>query len=149
VSTRWLPADMPAPSVTRETLPFWRAAAEHRLVVQACAACGQMRHPPGPTCPACRAFAHRWQEVTGRGTVYTYTIVHQPFLPSLAAHVPYVVAAVQLDEAPSVRLITNLVDVDPARVTVGLAVELVWDDVRPGLALPRFRPCGDRFRTGA
>lgn len=149
MSARWLPADMPAPAVTRETLPFWQAAAEHRLVIQSCAACGQVRHPPGPTCPACRSFDHRWTEVAGSGVVYTYTIVHQAFVPSLAGFVPYVVAAVQLDDAPAVRLITNLVDVDPARVAVGLAVELVWDDVRPGLALPRFRPRGVGVADGA
>ena len=140
MSKRWFPDDMPAPAVTRDTLPFWQAAAEHRLVVQTCNACGRTCHPPGPTCPACRSFTDRWAEVAGRGVVYTYTVVHQPFLPSLAAVVPYVVAAVALDDAPAVRLITNLVDVDVARVTVGMAVELVWEDVRPGLALPRFRP---------
>lgn len=143
-----MPQDMPAPAVTRETLPFWQAAAEHRLVVQACAGCGTVRHPPGPTCPACRSLAHRWNQVGGSGVVYTYTVVHQAFLPSLAAFVPYVVAAVQLDDAPAVRLVSNVVDVDPARVHVGMPVELAWDDVRPGLALPRFRPRGDA-RDGA
>jgi uncharacterized OB-fold protein len=144
-----MPADMPAPAVTRETLPFWQAAAEHRLVVQTCGACGRFRHPPGPTCPACRSFDQRWTEVSGRGAVYTYTVVHQAFLPALAEFVPYVVAAVQLDEAPAVRLVSNLVEVAPARVAVGLAVELVWDDVRPGLALPRFRPRDAGARSDA
>jgi uncharacterized OB-fold protein len=144
-----MPAEMPAPAVTRETLPFWQAAAEHRLVVQTCAACGRVRHPPGPTCPSCRSFEHRWTEVSGRGRVYTYTIVHQAFVPALAAFVPYVVAAVELDDAPEVRLITNLVEIDPALVTVGLPMELVWDDVRPGLALPRFRPRGGGSAAGA
>lgn len=136
---RWFPDDMPAPGANRETLPWWQAAAEHRLVVQRCEACGHMRHPPGPTCSACRSFDMGWQELSGRGTVYTYTVVHRAFVPSLAARLPYVVIVVELEGGGGVRLTTNLVDADPATVRVGMAVEVAWEDMGPGLALPRFR----------
>ena len=138
--SRWFPDDMPVPAASRETLPWWEAAAAHRLVVQRCAACGATRHPPGPICPRCHAFEHGWQELSGRGTVYTYTIVHRAFVPSLADRLPYVVVVVELEGAGGARLLSNLVDTEPAAVRVGMAVELVWEDMAPGLALPRFRP---------
>jgi hypothetical protein len=81
-------------------------------------------------------------EASGRGTVYSFTVVHRAFVPSLAAKVPYVVAIVALDDIFGIRIVSNLVDVDPPTVRVGLAVELVWEDVGPGLALPRFRAVG-------
>jgi uncharacterized OB-fold protein len=139
---RWLPDDMPTPAADADTLPWWEEAAAHRLVVQRCEACAATRHPPGPTCPRCRCFAHGWLELSGRGTVYTYTVVHRAFVPSLRERVPYVVVVVDLEGGGGARLLSNLVDCDPAAVSVGMAVELVWDDVAPGLALPRFRPAG-------
>jgi len=138
MSARWFPDDMPTPAADAETLPWWEAAAEHRLVVQRCTACGTTRHPPAPLCPRCRSLAHDWQELSGRGTVYTYTVVHRAFVRSLARQLPYVVIVVELEGA-GVRLLSNLVDCDPAAVRVGMAVELVWEDMGPGLALPRFR----------
>jgi uncharacterized OB-fold protein len=137
---RWFPDDLPSPAASRESLPWWEAAAEHRLVVQACGACGVTRHPPGPRCPACRSADVTWQEVSGRGRVYTYSVVHQAFVPSLAAVVPYVVAAVELDDGGGVRIVSDVVDVDPAAVRIDMEVEVVWDDLAPGLSLPRFRP---------
>jgi uncharacterized OB-fold protein len=140
MSRRWFPDEMPAPAVSRETLPWWQAAAEHRLVVQTCAACGTPRHPPGPMCPRCRSLDVRWQELPGTGTVYSYTVVHQAFLPALAAHLPYIVAVLELDGAPDVRFISNLVEVGIEAVQVGMHVEVVWEDIGTGYAVPRFRP---------
>ena len=137
---RWFPDDLPAPAASRETLPWWQAAAAHRLVVQRCADCGHDRHPPGPLCPRCRSTSATWQEVSGCGTVYSYTVVHRAFVPSLADRLPYVVIVVTLDDADGVRLVSNLVAADPAAVRIGMAVDVAWEDVAPGLALPRFRP---------
>ena len=140
MSGRWFPDAMPTPAVDRETLPWWQAAAEHRLLVQRCGGCGRVRLPPGPLCPACRSFDQQWQEASGQGTVYTYTVVHRAYVPGLA--VPYVVAVVELAEGP--KLTSNVVDVDPGAVRIGMAVEVVWEDVGPGYAVPRFRPCHPR-----
>jgi uncharacterized OB-fold protein len=137
---RWFPDDMPTPAASRETLGWWQAAAEHRLLVQRCADCGRTRMPPGPLCPACRSFNRQWQQVSGRGTVYTYTIVHRAYVPALADRVPYVVIVVALEDAGGARLISNLVDAAPTTVRVGMPVQVVWEDVGAGLAVPRFRP---------
>jgi uncharacterized OB-fold protein len=136
------PRGLPVPAISRDTLAWWEAAAQHRLVVQTCSACGKKRHPPGPTCPACRSFAHEWIPSSGRGAVYTYTVVRQAFMPALAGGVPYVVAIVELEDA-AVRLFSNVVGIDPEEVRIGMPVEVVWDDVAPGVAVPRFRPRAD------
>jgi len=140
VGDRFFPDAMPSPAANAETAGWWEACAEHRLVVQRCIACGTTRHPPGPVCPSCRSLDWRWQELPGTGTVYTFTVVRQAFLPALADTVPYVVAAVEPDGAGGQRMVSNIVDIDPEDVEVRMAVEVVWEDMSPELALPRFRP---------
>jgi hypothetical protein len=137
---RWFPDDMPVPAASRETLAWWQAAAEHRLLVQRCGDCGRTRLPPAPICPSCRSFNRGWQEVSGRGTVYTYTIVHRAYVPSLAERLPYIVIVVELEDGGGARLTSNLVDTDPGAVHIGMPVEVVWEDLGPELAVPRFRP---------
>jgi uncharacterized OB-fold protein len=137
---RFFPDEMPMPAASADTAGWWEACLAHRLVVQRCAACGTTRHPPGPLCPACRSEAAQWAELPGTGAVYSYTVVRQAFLPVLADTVPYVVAAIEPDEGGGIRLVSNVVGCDPEEVSVGMAVEVVWEDLSPELALPRFRP---------
>jgi uncharacterized OB-fold protein len=138
MSERFFPDSMPAPMADAITLPFWQAAAEHRLVVQRCTSCGHTRLPPAPVCPECRSWDSDWKEVPGRAEVYTYTVVHRPI--AAGQRLPYVVAVVSLEDSGGVRMISNLVDVDPQQVEIGLPVELVWEDMSADLAIPRFRP---------
>ena len=107
-------------------------------MVQRCTACEHTRHPPAPVCPACRSHDSDWQEVPGRGEVYTYTIVHRPI--AAGQQLPYVVAVVALEGSGGLRMISNLVDVDPERIEIGMPVALVWEDMSDELAIPRFRP---------
>jgi uncharacterized OB-fold protein len=131
---------MPVPSVSVHTRPWWDALVEHRLVVQTCTACGTTRHPPAPRCWACRSGAHEWAELPGTGVVYTFTVVHQAFVPALAEHLPHVVAAVELDESGGARVVTNIVECDPPEVRIGMPVSVVWEDLGPDLTVARFRP---------
>ena len=140
MTERWFPDEMPMPAANAETIGWWEAAANHRLVVQRCTQCGATRHPPGPVCPRCRAMTSEWATVPGTGTVFTYTVVRQAFIPSLSDKLPYIVIAVELDGAHGVRMVSNLVDVEPEEVSVGMSVEVVWEDMGPELAVPRFRP---------
>ena len=139
-ATRWFPDDMPVPAANADTAGWWEACTAHRLVVQRCTRCGATRHPPGPVCPACRSTSSEWAPLPGTGTVYTLTVVRQAFLPALADRVPYVVAAIEPDGGGGARMVSNVVDCDPEAVSIGMAVEVVWEDMGPELALPRFRP---------
>ena len=112
------------------------AAAEHRLVVQRCTGCGHCRLPPAPVCPECRATDADWKELSGRGELYSYTIVHRPI--AAAQELPFVIAVIALEGG--VRMISNLVDVNPDEVEIGMSVELVWEDMSADLAIARFRP---------
>ncbi|MEU7718343.1 Zn-ribbon domain-containing OB-fold protein [Streptomyces tibetensis] len=89
--------------------PFWEYAAQGELRVQACAACGEFRFPPRPCCPHCQSFESEWRPVSGRGRVWSYVVAHPPLLPDYAAQAPYNVVVVELEEAPRIRLVGNLV----------------------------------------
>jgi len=138
MSERFFPDGMPPPLADANTVPFWEAAAEHRLVVQRCSDCEHTRHPPAPLCPECRSTESDWQEVPGRGEVYTYTTVHRPI--AAEQQLPFVVAVVALEDSGGLRMISNIVDVDPEAVEIGMPVEIVWEDMSDELAIPRFRP---------
>jgi uncharacterized OB-fold protein len=138
---RFFPDTMPSPLADAITLPWWRAAAEHRLVAQRCTSCGQTRLPPAPLCAGCRSEGADWLELPGRGEVYTYTIVHRPI--AAGQPLPTVIAVIALEGSGGLRMISNLVDVDPGQVAIGMPVELVWEDMSAELAIPRFRPASD------
>jgi hypothetical protein len=130
---------MPRPVVSEVTRPFFDAAREHRLVVQRCSSCGEFRHPPRPVCPHCHSFEMSWAEVDGRGCLFTWSVVHQPFHPAIAPALPYIVAVVELSGAGGTRFTSNLVDASGADLRSGLGVEVVWEDMDDYLTLPRFR----------
>lgn len=127
----------PGPVVTEDSAPFWEAAAEGRLVAQRCAACGVLRHPPRPMCGHCRSLAVELVELAGTGTVYSYAILHHPQHPAFA----YPVLAVLVDLDEGIRLVSNLTDIAPADVEVGLRVEVHFTDTETG-RIPVFRPLG-------
>ena len=138
MSERFFPDGMPPPLANTTTLPWWQAAAEHRLVVQQCTACEHTRHPPAPVCPECRSMDADWKEVSGRGKVYTYTTVRRPL--AAGQELPFFIAVISLEDSGGLRMISNLVDVRPEELAIGLPVELVWEDMSADLAIPRFRP---------
>lgn len=120
---------------------FWDAAQEHRLVIQRCESCGRYVHWPQLRCPACHGDALAPAEVSGRGTVYAYTVVHHVFNPAFADDVPYALALIELEEQPGLRLLANVVECAPEAVHTGMAVEVTFED-REGYTLPQFRPAG-------
>ncbi len=126
-----------APQRTLETAPFWDACARHRLVLPRCESCGEMIWYPRLVCPSCGGTTVTWVEASGRGTVYSFSVVRkgQGAYRDVA---PYVLAYVELEEGP--RVMTNIVGVDPDEVHVGQAVRVVFDDTGDGDALPRFTP---------
>lgn len=127
------------PGVDDLTRPYWEAAADHRLIMQCCTACGKFTdYPPIPICPHCNSTSLGWRSVSGRGTVDSFTIVHHPVHPVVVDGLPYTLVVVALDEGP--RMLTQLRECPPERVHVGLKVEVVFEDLAPDIGLPQFRP---------
>jgi uncharacterized OB-fold protein len=121
---------------------FWTAARARRLVVQRCADCGAWRHPPGAVCWRCRSANAAFEPVSGRGTILSYTVVHQELVPELAGAGPYNVIVVELQDIPDVHIISNLVGTANEAIAVGLPVEVIFEDVDDTVTLPRFRLAG-------
>lgn len=128
----------PLPSINPLSRPYWDAARRHELVLQRCVACGRHRFPPSERCPACLDPGTEWVRASGRGRVWSWIRMWQRYFPSFDADIPYVVAYVELDEGP--RMMTALVDCDPAAICCDLPVEVVFDDVTGAVTLPKFRP---------
>ena len=126
------------PAVTDLTKPYWESARAGRLVTQRCRSCGRIWHPPLPACPHCHSTDIGWREVSGNGTVYTYTVVRHATHAALAERIPYVVAIVELAEGP--RLVTGITGCAPDDVRVGMAVRACFREVADGVTLPYFEP---------
>lgn len=126
----------PLPVISSLNRPYWEALKRHELRLQRCTDCGQIWYPPAPFCPACWCDAVTWQRLSGRGTVNSWVVFHQAYFSSF--QVPYNVAEVELEEGP--RLLTNLVEVDPAAIRIGMPVEVVFEDVTAEITLAKFRP---------
>jgi uncharacterized OB-fold protein len=132
----------PRPAINPDNAFWFEAAREHRLVVQRCADCKSLRHPPGPCCPQCGSFEWDTVEAQGEGHVYSYVVNHHPRHP--AFDYPLVVAVIELTEGT--RLIANMTGVAPEDVEVGMPVVLDWIDPDPDLSLPVFRPAAHEER---
>ena len=135
--TRWFPDGMPQPQADHEAVKFWEAAAKHELTVQRCNACGHKQLPPAPICSECRSDDLGMEQVSGRGEIYTFTILHRPV--ALEQPIPTIIAVVTLEGGDGVRMITNLVECEPDELEIGQAVEVAWEDMSDDLAIPRFR----------
>jgi len=123
------------------TEPFWQATKEERLVVCQCSACGRMRTPPTPFCPSCQSQEINWKQLSGRGHVYSYTICHNRApIPGVTPKMTYAPAVIELDDAPGVRLVANLVGMPASAVRIGLPVEITWQEAQGGWKVPLFRP---------
>jgi uncharacterized OB-fold protein len=100
----------PKPVADRDTQPFWDAVAEHRLVVQRCSGCGRWIWQPRPICPTCHASGPVWTDVSGAARIVSWTVLHPPVLTVWQDKLPFVILLVELDDAPGVRMIGQLVD---------------------------------------
>jgi uncharacterized OB-fold protein len=118
--------------------PFWAAAAEHRLSVQRCTACQQLRFPAGPTCAACLSGDVEWVDLSGRGEVQSWVVFHQVYFPGLTDVVPYNVTLVRLAEG--LRFVSNVVGLADRDIRIGMPVTVCFDDMDGGWSLPRFEP---------
>ena len=133
-------ASRPLPEVTPLTAPFWAGARRRELVVQRCTACGVFRFPPEIGCSACGSCEAEWTQVSGRASLYSWTVAHPPLLPYFAERAPWPVVAVQLEEGP--RMITNLAGVPLEEYTFGMPLQADFEDIDEAITLVVFRRAG-------
>ena len=122
---------IPAPEVNPENKPYWDAAAQGKLLIKKCTACGQPHFYPRANCPFCGSDATEWVQASGRGTVYSYSVMRR-------VPIPYALAYVTLEEGPS--MMTNIVDGDLDTIRIGQAVRVVFKTAEGGASVPMFAP---------
>ena len=117
--------------------PYWAGCVEERLLVPVCGD-GHAFWPPRPNCPRCFSPTARWVETPGRGSLYSWTVVHRTLNREFAATVPYVVGMIALAGMPGIRMVGR-VDADPGLLVEGLELDVVFSDTRHGVRLPLWR----------
>jgi uncharacterized OB-fold protein len=131
------PRPKPLPQITDENRPFWGGCVAGSLRMQRCTACSHVRWPIQALCPRCLADTFAWDTLSGRGEVFAKVVYRRAFNPAFAPDVPYNLVLVQLAEGP--RMYSNVVDAAPAEITVGAPLAVCFDEVAPGVLVPRFR----------
>ena len=128
----------PAPIPDEMSAPFFQGAREGKLMLQHCAGCAAWSFPVRERCPHCFAAKLTWRQASGRGSLYTFTIMHQIMNPGFASAVPYNVAQIDLEEG--VRMISNVVGIDNRALTPGMKLQAVFEEVGENVSIPKFRP---------
>ncbi len=135
------PTSVPGLIITQDNQFWFDGVREGRLLIQRCADCETLRHPPAPTCPACRCFEWDTVESTRRGTLHSWTIVHKPQDPAFT----YPLAIGLLDLAEGTRLVADIDGVDAEDLEIGMELEVVFTEHAHGETLPQLRrPGADR-----
>ena len=124
------------PVITEENRPFWDGCRQGKLLLQYCEQCGRYEFYPRLFCMQCGG-AVSWREASGRGVIYSYTVIRQNKSPEFAPDVPYNVALIQLEEGP--RLLSSVIDLPFEELRVDRPVEVVFEAVSDVISLPRFR----------
>lgn len=136
----------PLPMTDGIDAPFWEAATRGKLAMQTCAACGKMRFPPRPMCPSCQSLERTWQNLSGRGHIWSFTIPYPPLLPAFNDQAPYNVVVVELEEDPSIRLVGNLIgdasgalnQINPHTIKIGEPVQAIYVPMADDVSLIRW-----------
>ncbi len=131
--------EKPRPLIDDLTRPFWDAATEHRLVIQRCQDCRHFNHPPRPVCDACHSETLTFEPVSGRGTIYSFSVMYQPNVAGFEDELPYLNILIELEEQPQLFLVSYLPAVQREQVRVDGEVEVYFEDVDAELTLPKFR----------
>ena len=132
------PKPIPIPADPELTKPFWEAAKRHELLIPRCSACDRFFFYPRHTCPHCLSSDWVYAPVSGRGRVYSFTLVRRPANPAFGDDVPYPYAVVELDEGP--RMVSNIVDCPLEAIEIDMPVHVRFDDVTPEWTLVKFAP---------
>ena len=133
-------SNFPRPIPDFDAEEFWAGCNRGELMMQRCAACMKFRWLPRAMCPFCNSLDREWVRVSGRGKVYSYTIITHPVHPAAVNRVPYNVAQVRLEEDPDLILVTNLVGLKNEEIRIDMPVQVTFEEHEPGVKLPKFKP---------
>lgn len=122
--------------------PFWDSLREKQIKVQRCTSCGTFRHVPKEICATCHTTSYSWEPVSGRGVVYTYTVVHRAPTPAYQEHAPYAIVHAVMDEG--FRMVATMTGIDPGSVEIGAPVRVVYTDLPGDWTIVEFEPEGKR-----
>ena len=128
----------PVPDVQPWAMPFWEAARENRLIIQKCPDCDEYVFYPRLMCPHCTSDNLEWVAASGKGTIFSYTVVMNNSPSAFINDMPYVVALIRLDEG--VQMLSNIVECDPDQLTCDMPVEVTFEKLNDDFTLPKFRP---------
>jgi uncharacterized OB-fold protein len=128
----------PLPVPSKWSKAFWDNAKQHKLTFKKCSKCGTIDQPPYLYCTNCGAEEHTWIPSSGKGTLYAFSTTYIGAPPAFTADQPFTIVVVDLAEGT--RMMSTIVEAKPEDLKIGMAVEVVWDDVTPEVSLPRFRP---------
>ena len=139
------PSHLPRPIPNGDSLPYWNAARERRLLIRHCRACGAKHFMPRHLCPACWSSDLEWLDSPGDGIVQSFSIIHRAPTPVFTANGPYVIALIDLDEGP--RMFANVIGPDAREVEIGDRVKVTFEDRCEGFLMPQFSRVTGAART--
>jgi uncharacterized OB-fold protein len=128
----------PLPVLNEETKPYWDYCRKHELRMQKCTFCGHIRFPISILCPKCHSMEAEWAKLSGKGTIYSFTVYRVAYHPAFKDDIPYVVAIVRLAEGPSME--SNITGCRVEDVRIEMPVEVCFEDVTGEVSLPKFKP---------
>jgi hypothetical protein len=128
----------PIPTPDEASQPFFDGAREHRLMIQQCTTCGAVMWPVKSRCNNCLSPTVNWVQASGKGTLYTFALMHQLYHPGFADEVPYNIVQVDLEEG--LRITSNVVGCSNDDLQIGMPLEVTFDDITDEVTLPRFKP---------
>lgn len=130
--------EKPVPVSDSDTAPFWTAAGQQQFQFPKCRSCSMFVYPIRPLCPRCRSTNFKWTTLSGKGSVYSYCVMHMKLIAGFDP--PYIVAQIELDDCPSLLFVSNIVECQPAEIFIGMAVEVLFEPRKQGVFIPLFKP---------
>lgn len=127
---------LPVPVANADSLPYWNAAREGRLVIRKCKACAELHFMPRHLCPHCWSDELEWVDAQGTGSIHSFSIVRRASDPAFASLVPYVIALIELDEGP--RMMANILGADALSAAIGDRVQVTFESRGEAAKLPQF-----------
>jgi len=128
----------PIPAPDHLTEPFWKGLKQNKLLAQKCQECGALQFFPQSMCSKCLSERLEWVALSGKGRVYSYTVIYRPPSDIFLADVPYTVAIVELEKG--IRMMSNIIGIEPQDMKINIAVEIVFEEITHAITLPKFRP---------